>query len=68
MNLKRPNGEYLVKDMYLAAFTNEEEREVGLDRVVPFMLADRIREHGGHHEAAPNWAIKVCVSGRLVTG
>lgn len=68
VNVKRSNGEYLVKDMYLAAFTNDEEREVGLDRVVPFMLADRIREHGGHHEAAPNWAIKVCVSGRIVTG
>jgi putative intracellular protease/amidase len=68
VNVKRPNGEYLVKDLYVSAFTNDEEREVGLDRVVPFMLADRLVERGAHHDAGPNWKIKVCVSGRLVTG
>ena len=68
VNVKCSNGEYLIKGMFLAAFTNDEERAVGLDRVVPFMLEDRIRERGGHHDPAPNWQIKVCVSGRLVTG
>ena len=68
VNVKRANGEYLVKDMWVAAFTNSEEREVGLERTVPFLLADRLEEHGAHHDPAPNWAIKVCVSGRLVTG
>jgi putative intracellular protease/amidase len=68
VNVKRSNGEYLVKDMYVAAFTNDEEREVGLESVVPFMLADRLVERGAHHDSAPNWQIKVCVSGRLVTG
>lgn len=68
VNVKRPDGEYLVKDLYVAAFTNDEEREVGLERVVPFMLADRLEERGAHHDRAPNWQTKVCVSGRLVTG
>jgi putative intracellular protease/amidase len=68
VNVKRSNGDYLVKDMFVAAFTNAEEREVGLDRVVPFLLADRLVERGARLDAAPNWAIKVCVSGRLVTG
>jgi putative intracellular protease/amidase len=68
VNVKRPDGAYLVKDMFVAAFTNDEEREVGLDRQVPFMLADRLTERGAHHDAGPNWQIKVCVSGRLVTG
>jgi putative intracellular protease/amidase len=68
VNVKRPDGEFLIKDMYVAAFTNDEEREVGLDGVVPFMLADRLKERGAHHDAGPNWQIKVCVSGRLVTG
>jgi len=68
VNVKRSNGEYLVKNMWVSAFTNEEEHEVGLDRVVPFLLADRLEERGAHHDPAPNWQIKVCVSGRLVTG
>ena len=68
VNVKRGDGEYLVKNMFLAAFTNDEEREVGLERVVPFMLADRLEQRGAHHDFAPNWQIKVCVSGRLVTG
>jgi putative intracellular protease/amidase len=68
VNVKRPDGEYLLKDMHVAAFTNDEEREVGLEKVVPFLLADRLTERGAHHDPAPNWAINVCVSGRLVTG
>jgi putative intracellular protease/amidase len=68
VNVKRPDGEYLVKDMFVAAFTNDEEREVGLERVVPFMLADRLVQRGAHHDAGPNWQTKVCVSGRIVTG
>jgi len=67
-NVKLSSGNYLVKDLYVAAFTNEEEREVGLAEVVPFMLADRLVERGAHHEPAPNWQVKVCTSGHLVTG
>lgn len=67
-NVKLSNGNYLVKDLYVAAFTNDEEREVGLAEVVPFLLADRLMERGAHHEAAPNWQVKVCTSGHLVTG
>jgi putative intracellular protease/amidase len=68
VNVKRTDGTYLVKDMHVAAFTNDEEREVGLERVVPFLLADRLKERGALHDPAPNWAIQVVVSGRLVTG
>jgi putative intracellular protease/amidase len=68
VNVKRADGQYLVKDMFVAAFTDDEEREVGLEGEVPFLLADRLVERGAHHDAGPNWGIKVCVSGRLVTG
>jgi putative intracellular protease/amidase len=68
VNVKLANGDYLVKDMYVAAFTNAEEREVGLDREVPFLLADELEKHGAHHDPGPNWGIKVCCSGHLVTG
>lgn len=48
--------------------TKDEEREVQLDTVVPFLLADKLVERGARHEAAPNWQPKVVVCERLVTG
>ena len=68
LNVKRADGAYLIKDMFIAAFTNDEERELGHGRAVPFVLTDRLTERGAHLDAAPNGTIKVCVSGRLVTG
>lgn len=68
VNLKLSNGEYLVKGKDVAAFTNEEERAVGLDQVVPFLLADKLVERGARHKPANKWQAQVVVSERLVTG
>lgn len=68
VNVRLENGEYLVADKDVAAFTNEEERAVELDKAVPFFLADRLSERGARHHPAPNFEAKVVVSERLVTG
>lgn len=68
INVRLGDGTYLVAGKDVAAFTNEEERAVKLDRVVPFLLADRLRERGARHHAAPDFQPKVVVSDRLVTG
>jgi putative intracellular protease/amidase len=68
VDVKLSSGEYLVKGKKVTAFTNEEERAVKLDAVMPFLLEDRLREHGARFEAAPKWANHVEVDGRLVTG
>jgi putative intracellular protease/amidase len=68
VNIKLSNGEYLVRDKSVSAFTNEEERAVKLDNVVPFLLEDRLKERGARYEGAPPWQKKVVVSDRLVTG
>jgi putative intracellular protease/amidase len=68
VNVKLGNGSYLVAGKDVAGFTNDEECAVGLDRVVPFLLADRLIERGARHHAAPNFQPKVVVSERLVTG
>ncbi len=68
VNVKLPDGRYLVAGKKVAAFTNDEERAVELDRVVPFMLADVLTERGAEHQPAANWQAKVVVSERLVTG
>jgi putative intracellular protease/amidase len=68
VNLKLANGEYLVAGKKVSAFTNEEERAVGLDNVVPFLLADALVERGALHQPAPLWQKQVVIDGRLVTG
>jgi putative intracellular protease/amidase len=68
LNVKLDTGAYLVAGKDVAAFTNDEERAVELDRVIPFFLADRLAERGARHHPAPNWQPKVVISERLVTG
>lgn len=66
--VKLSSGELLIKGKRVSAFTNEEERAVKLDQVVPFLLESRLVELGAVHEAAPLWQEKVVTSERLVTG
>lgn len=68
VNLKLSNGHYLVEGKRLAAFTDDEERAVNLQEVVPFLLASTLQQRGAIHVAAPNWQAQVVVDGRLVTG
>ena len=68
VNVRLPNGSLLVSGKRVSAFTNEEERAVKLDKVVPFLLQTRLVELGALHEAAANWQPKVVTSERLVTG
>jgi putative intracellular protease/amidase len=68
VNLNLSNGRYLVDGKQVSAFTNEEERAVKLDTVVPFLLADALEQRGAQHQPAPLWQAQVVVSERLVTG
>lgn len=68
VNIKLSNGQYLVAGKHVSAFTNDEERAVKLENIVPFMLADKLQERGAVHEGAPNWQQKIVTSERLVTG
>jgi putative intracellular protease/amidase len=68
INVKLSNGEYLVKDKTVSAFTNEEEVAVGLDKVIPFFLQDKLVERGATHTKAEDFQKHVVVSDRLVTG
>jgi putative intracellular protease/amidase len=61
-------GVPLVKGRKLAAFTDAEEREVQLDKKMPFLLESRLRELGAEVVTAANWQDNVVVDGRLVTG
>jgi putative intracellular protease/amidase len=68
VNVTLSDGTYLVAGKNLSAFTDDEERAVKLDRIVPFLLASTLTQRGAHHHPAPDWMAKVVVDGRLVTG
>lgn len=66
--IKLADGNYLVADKKLAAFTNEEEAAIELTKVVPFSLEDKLKTLGAVYVTAPAWSENVVVDQRLVTG
>lgn len=68
VGLKLSDGSYLVNGKRIACFSDLEEMVIGRDKIVPFLLAGRLREQGAKHEMADNFGESVCVDGRLVTG
>jgi putative intracellular protease/amidase len=68
VNLRLSNGRFLVDGKSVSAFTNEEERAVRLDGVVPFSLQDRLIARGAHFVPGEPWSQQVAVDERLVTG
>ena len=66
--VKLSDGSYLVSGHEVAVFTNDEEKAVKLDQVVPFLLQSRLQERGARIRTAANWQSNVVVSGQLITG
>jgi len=61
-------GEPLVKGKHVSGFTNGEEEEVKLTKVVPFLVEDELVRLGAIFEKVRNWQPFSVVDGRLVTG
>lgn len=68
VNLRLPDGSYLVDGRKVASFTNEEEASLGFVDVMPFLLEDRLKERGALHTKAPNYIRNTEQDGRLITG
>lgn len=68
VNVKLSNGKYLVDGKKVNGFTNEEEIAVKLEKVVPFLLEDKLIERGGIYEKSGPWQEHVVADQRLVTG
>lgn len=62
------DGEPVVRGKKIAGFTNSEEQAVGLTKVVPFLLEDRLRELGGDYQKGPDFAPFAVRDGLLITG
>jgi len=68
LNVTLSDGSHLVAGKRVAAFTNAEERAVGMTEIVPFLLADELARRGARFDGAPSFIPHVVVDGRLVTG
>ena len=62
------NGEPLVKGKRVTGFTNGEEEDVKLTKVVPFLVEDELLRLGAIFEKKANWEPFSIVDGRLITG
>ena len=61
-------GEPLVKGKRVTGFTNGEEEEVQLTKVVPFLVEDQLLRLGAIFEKLKNWQPFSIIDGRLITG
>jgi putative intracellular protease/amidase len=61
-------GEPLVKGKRVTGFTDGEEEEVKLTKVVPFLVEDELTRLGAIFEKVGNWQPFSIADGRLVTG
>lgn len=68
INIKLSNNDYLIKGKNVAGFSNDEEKTVGLTKVVPFSLEDELVNRGAKYSKTGLWGKHVVVDGRLVTG
>lgn len=62
------DGVPVVRGRRVAAFTDEEERAVGMDTQVPFLLSAALAAQGAVLDIAPPFLPHVVADGRLVTG
>ena len=61
-------GVPLVKGKHVTGFTNGEEEEVHLTKVVPFLVEDDLLRLGAIYEKVADWQPFSVVDGRLITG
>jgi putative intracellular protease/amidase/catechol 2,3-dioxygenase-like lactoylglutathione lyase family enzyme len=61
-------GAPLVKGKHVTGFTNGEEEETQLTKVVPFLVEDELLRLGAIFEKKADWQPFVITDGRLITG
>ena len=57
-----------MKGKHVTGFTNGEEEEVQLTKVVPFLVEDELLQLGAVFEKKANWQPFSITDGRLITG
>jgi putative intracellular protease/amidase len=66
--VKTPDGKPLVEGKTVTGFTNGEEGEVELTKVVPFLVEDEMMRLGATFSKVKNWSVHTVADGQLITG
>src|SRR6516162_1416557 len=67
-HVKTPEGKPLVEGKNVTGFTNGEEEEMGLTKVVPFLVEDELMNLGASFSKVKNWGVHTIADGQLITG
>jgi putative intracellular protease/amidase len=67
-HVKSPDGKLLIEGKTVCGFTNGEEEEVGLTKVVPFLVEDELMSLGATFSKVKNWGVHTVADGQLITG
>jgi putative intracellular protease/amidase len=67
-HVRTPDGNLFVDGKTVSGFTNGEEAEVELTKVVPFLVEDEMLKLGAIFSKVKNWGVHVVADGQLVTG
>ena len=67
-HVKTADGKFLVQGKEVTGFTNGEEEEMGLTKVVPFLVEDEMLRLGAVFSKVADWGVHVVSDGLLITG
>jgi putative intracellular protease/amidase len=67
-HVKTPDGKVFADGKTVTGFTNGEEDDVNLTKVVPFLVEDELLRLGATFSKVKNWAVHTAIDGKLVTG
>ena len=67
-HVKTPGGKPLGDGKNVTGFTDGEEEEVGLTKVVPFLVEDELMGLGAIFSKVKNWGVHTVKDGQLITG
>jgi len=67
-HVRTPGGKLFVEGKTVTGFTNGEEAEVELTKVVPFLVEDEMMRLGATFSKVKNWGVHTVADGKLITG
>ena len=67
-HVRTPDGKPFLEGKEVTGFTDGEEEDVGLTKVVPFLVEDEVMRLGATFSKVKNWGVHTVIDGQLVTG